>query len=403
MDMVTDPRPAARAQLAAQGWIPRKAELFRHLPPPPAAVWLGESASCDDGPADCGWSLQQVPGAAGAQAELRWFDMAHAAQRAKLLSGLPLPGDDAAAAFAWAHRALLRHALRVRVGAAGPGAPATVLHLAHRGHAAVEAPLLLLEVEAGAHCVLLETHERAAGAAVVQNLQVHVTLEQGARLQHLRSVAPGAGDRLAHHVRVRLARDADYAQCLLAEAGAYHLQRNVFDLQGVGAQARASGVLLGGAGALEQQVLVRHEAARTRSAVEVLALPGASAQMVASAHTRIAAGCDEAQVHQRLAGIPVAGQPRIVLRPHLEIHHDQVQAAHGATWGALPEDALFHARQRGLDEAAARSLIVAGMARAVLARAIDEASLPPALRLEDALAAVLTRQFGIAVTEAAHG
>ena len=92
-----------------------------------------------------------------------------------------------------------------------------------------------------------------------------------------------------------------------------------------------------------------------------------------------------------------------MLRPHLEIHHDQVQAAHGATWGALPEDALFHARQRGLDEAQARALIVAGLARAVLARAIDDAQLPAALRLEAALAAGLARLFGTAATEDLHG
>ncbi|MEJ8838716.1 SufD family Fe-S cluster assembly protein [Ramlibacter sp. AN1133] len=401
--MALDPRPAARAQLAAHGWIPRKAELFRHLPPPPAAAWLGEEASIDDGPPDCGWSLRDIPGVPVGNAELRWFDMVHAAQRARLLSGLPLPGEDDAAPFAWAHRALLRHALRVRVGAAGPGAAPTFLHLAHRGHGAVEAPLLLLELEAGARCVLLETHEGGPGVSGVQNLQVHVVLEEGAHLQHLRSVSPAAGDRLAHHVHARLERAAVYAQCLLAGTAAYHLQRNVFELQGEDAVVQVAGVLLGATGALEQQVLARHAAPRTRSGVEMIALPGARAQMVASAHTRIAPGCDDADVRQRLAGIPVAGHPRIVLRPHLEIHHDQVQAAHGATWGALPEEALFHARQRGLDEAQARSLIVAGLARAVLARAIDEAALPPALRLEDALAAALARQFGSAGTEPAHG
>jgi len=47
-----------------------------------------------------------------------------------------------------------------------------------------------------------------------------------------------------------------------------------------------------------------------------------------------------------------------------------VQAAHGATWGALPEDALFYARQRGLDAVSARTLIIEGMARALLERCL---------------------------------
>jgi len=96
---------------------------------------------------------------------------------------------------------------------------------------------------------------------------------------------------------------------------------------------------------------------------------------VSNAYTRIAPGADGADMRQRLTGIPLAGHPRLVLRPHLEILHDNVQAAHGATWGALPEEALFYAAQRGLDDARARALITEGMARAVLERALDDSAL----------------------------
>ena len=406
MDHAIDPARAARAHLASHGWIPRKAELFRHLPPPPAAVWLGEDPALAGAVAEAGWSVRELPGdAPGGTVSVRWFDAADPAQRASLFSGLPAPGDDEAAPFAWAHRALLRHALRVRIARADEGAPATLLHLEHRACASVEAPLLVLELQPGARCVLLESHPREHAAGLVQNLQVHVRLAEGAKLQHLRVALPASGDRLAHHVHVRLQRDASYAQCLLASTSDYHLQRNQVELEGAGAAAHAAGVLLGADGALEQQVLARHAAARSRSTVELLALPGATARMVASAHTRIAAGSDDAQARQRLCGIPVAGQPRIVLRPHLEIHHDQVQAAHGATWGSLPEEALFHARQRGLDEAAAKSLILSGLARAVLGRAIDDEQLPPALRLDAALEAALARALAAAplAVEALHG
>ena len=96
----------------------------------------------------------------------------------------------------------------------------------------------------------------------------------------------------------------------------------------------------------------------------------------------------------------MAGAPRIVLRPHLEIHHDQVQAAHGATWGALPEEALFHARQRGLDETTAKALVLAGLARSVLEAAVDGSQLPPALRLDAELEAALARELAAALPDA---
>jgi Fe-S cluster assembly protein SufD len=73
--------------------------------------------------------------------------------------------------------------------------------------------------------------------------------------------------------------------------------------------------------------------------------------------------------------VPTAGHPKIILRPHLEILHDQVEARHGATWGALSEDALFYASQRGIDPDEARALIVDGMASALVASCIDDPAL----------------------------
>src|SRR5690606_12095457 len=195
-----------------------------------------------------------------------------------------------------------------------------------------------------------------------QNLQVRVLLGADASLQHLRVATPAAADPVAQHVHATLGQGASYRQCLLASGSAYHLQRTVLELQGEGATAHAASVLLAAGTALANQVQVHHGAARTRSAFHALALGSGAARMVANARTTIAAGCDDADVRQRLSGIPTGGQPRLVLRPHLEIHHDQVQAAHGATWGALPAEALFHARQRGLDEAAAQALIIEGLA-----------------------------------------
>ena len=82
----------------------------------------------------------------------------------------------------------------------------------------------------------------------------------------------------------------------------------------------------------------------------------------------------------------------------MEIYHDNVQAAHGATWGALPEDALFYARQRGLDASAARSLIIEGMANALLSRCFTDAATLDALAQGDALQGVLRQ-----VLETSHG
>lgn len=397
---------AARSQLATRGWIARKAEDFRHLQPPAAAVWLGDdlerpAVGCEAHPlAGAGWTLHPVGDTAQGRVDARWLDAGDAVQRTELFADLPLPGDDEAAPFAWAHRALCRQGLRLRIGGVpgadrGPG-QTVWLQLRHQPRAAVEAPLLVIEVQAGVHCVLVETHEREAlncQRAVVQNLQTHLRLGTGATLQHLRIVTPGAGDRVAQHLYARLGRSASYSQALIASGSDYHLQRNRIELHAEHATARTAAVLFAAGSALEQQVQVSHTAAHTASTIEALVLASGTARAVVNAHTHIAPGADEAAVRQRLTGIPTGGQPKLVLRPHLEIEHDKVQAAHGATWGALPEDALFYARQRGLDELSARGLIVQGMASALLERGLGGSDLMQTLAIDTLLGSAVARHL----------
>lgn len=408
MDPALSDALLARRRLQKHGWIARKAESFRHVPPPPAAAWLGD----DDHPAGfavpdagAGWDLLPADEALRGHIEARWLDAADPVQRAALLAGLPQPEENESAPFAWAHRALCRHGLRLKIGSALDAGRTVALRLQHRPRATVEAPMLVLDVEAGTHCLLVEVHERDPhddGRAIVQNLQAHVRLGSNATLQHLRIALPARGDSIAHHVHVHLGRGARYQQALVAAGSGYHLQRSEVELPAERAEACLGTVLCAAGTALDRQVRVSHAARHTSSMVEGLALVSGDARAVLNAHTRICAGADEAVARQHLAGVPTGGQPKLVLRPHLEILHDQVQAAHGATWGALPDDALFYARQRGLDETSARALIVAGLAAAVLERGLGDAEALKTIAVDDVLARAVARHMAHTAREDAH-
>ena len=75
-------------------------------------------------------------------------------------------------------------------------------------------------------------------------------------------------------------------------------------------------------------------------------------------------------------------------QPVLEIHADEVKAAHGATVGQLDPTALFYLRSRGLPETDARRLLTAAFCREV-ALTLEQ----PELRtlLEASLAGALAR------------
>ncbi|KGR98399.1 SufD family Fe-S cluster assembly protein [Burkholderia sp. ABCPW 111] len=410
-------RIAARARLSERGWVPRRAESFRHLPPPAADAWLGDDArrarsAAPNAPARAGWLLAPVGSGSLGHVDARWLGTADPAERAALFADLPTSGEGDAAPFFWAHRALCESGLRLRIGSGSAQCPPLMLQLRLQPHASVEAPLVVIDVMPGARCVLIESHgHEAAGrnGPITQNLRAHIRLGAGASLYHLRVATPRALDRIAHHVHVQLECGAQYRQSLLAAGTEYHLQRTVLDLRGEHALARASGVLFASAHAkLEQQMRATHAAPRTKSAIDSLALASGNAQIVANAFSSIAAGASGADLRQRLSGIPTSGEPRVVLRPHLEIHHDDVQAAHGATWGALPEDALFYACQRGLDRRDARALIIAGMARSALARGIDAPGMLETLGGDTLVAREVERHLAeqaetTAATEVRHG
>lgn len=414
MDTARADALSARSRITAGLWIPRNAESFRHLPPPPAEVWMGGTPrpGCDASPlAGAGWTLHPVGHSPQGRVDARWLDATDPEQRTELFAGLPLMGDDDAAPFSWAHRAVCRQGLRLRIGGApGDGAARgsgeTVwLQLRHQPRSEVEAPLLVVDLLPGVNCVLIESHERETSRcqrAIVQNLHLHLRLGQGSTLRHLRIATPSPTDNVAHHVHARLDSGATYRQGLVASGCEYHLQRSVIDLQGAQASSSTSGVLFAAGSTLEQQVHTTQGAQRSSSRVDTLALASGTAHIVVNAHSRIDPGADDAEVRQRLTGIPTEGQPRVVLRPHLQIHHDRVQAAHGATWGALPEDALFYAAQRGLDEREARALIIEGMASASLARCLETPDLMQALGVDRLLASAVARHLA-GPTEACHG
>src|SRR6185312_3491604 len=272
----------ARERLASIGWIPGRSEYFRHLPPPGMEVWLGDGSEMSAAdpvvhePADAGWTLESLGTARQGLVEAQWLDAADATQRSQLFAGIAAPGDSDADRFAWAHQALCRRGLRLRIGggkasAEGEAGETVSLALRRQAQTALEAPTLVIDVLPGMHCVLLETHERGASMdAVVQNLDVHVTLGAGASLQHLRVATPAPGDRIVHRVHARLGRGARYDQALIACGSSYHLQRTELDLHAAQGSARTGAALFAAGTALEQQVEVLHRGADTTSDVEAL-------------------------------------------------------------------------------------------------------------------------------------
>jgi len=78
-------------------------------------------------------------------------------------------------------------------------------------------------------------------------------------------------------------------------------------------------------------------------------------------------GADRTDARMRHDALILSDRAEVDAKPELEIYADDVQCAHGNTVGALDEEALFYARQRGLTDAEARALLTA----AFIGEAVD--------------------------------
>jgi len=220
-------------------------------------------------------------------------------------------------------------------------------HLANR--------VLDAEIAAGARLELLQLQTAAADASVMRTSRF--ALDEGALLS-MHAVETGA--RLARHA---LAID-------LRGRGARFVARGVFALQG---RQHA-----------DTQLAVVHAARDTASDVAWRGVADQRARGVFRGAITVAAGADGADAQLSSRNLLLSVEAEIDTQPVLEIHADEVKAAHGATVGQLDERALFYLRSRGLPLAEARRLLVAAFCGAVLG------DLPP-LQRAAADAALATR------------
>lgn len=168
----------------------------------------------------------------------------------------------------------------------------------------------------------------------------------------------GAGIPVAL-TRVKLGENATFRQFVLSEGARLARLETEVELNGVGASADLCGVYLVRDGAhadLTSRIVHRAPDTRTNQMVRGVARRGGRGVFQGQIEVGVgAAGVDARQHHDALL---LEDGAEVFAKPELRIDCDDVQCAHGNTVGALDAEALFYMRQRGIDEASARALLI---------------------------------------------
>ena len=237
----------------------------------------------------------------------------------------------------------------------------------------------LVELRRDATLSLVEHHLGLDTHAHLANALTHVHLAQGARLDHAR--VQRESDRGTSLLRTDavLARDAHYQRVDLELGAALSRHELNVRLEGDNARLVANGVLLaGGRRHLDTRLGIDHIGRDSACQLTWRGIGTGRGRAVFHGGILIRQGADGTDAMLSNKNLLLSEGAEIDTQPVLEIHADEVKAAHGATVGRLDADALFYLRSRGLPEAQAQQLLTAAFCREPLA-VVEDATLSTVL------------------------
>lgn len=236
----------------------------------------------------------------------------------------------------------------------------------------------------GAKAVLVDNHMSTA----YTNARFEIVLGAGAELTFIRSQQAG------HQVnasQVELARGARFKSVALVSGGALARHEMHIKFMAEGAHAELHSAVLGhDKNHADFTYEIDHQVANTSSNTTAYNVLDDVSRGVFQGKVIVRQDAQHVDAQMQTRAMMLSDGAEMDAKPELEIYADDVVCAHGSAIGELDKDALFFLRARGLSEAAARHLLVAGFIEQVLAH-IDNAALADLFRA--LLAQKITAQF----------
>lgn len=225
-----------------------------------------------------------------------------------------------------------------------------------------------IAVAAGAQLTLLESYEGQA-AGYLANTTLGLDIAAGARVERI-VLADDAEDAVSvSQASVRLAPGATFAQTVLTSGARRQRLETHLIHPGAGAAARMDGSYV-----LSQRrhgditTVVDHAGPDGTTSELIKGVVRDQARAVFQGRILVEKGSDGTDARLGHHALILSDRAEVDAKPELLIFADDVQCAHGNTIGALDDDALFYARQRGIPDDQARALLTGAFVGEVIDR-----------------------------------
>ncbi len=193
-----------------------------------------------------------------------------------------------------------------------------------------------------------------------------VSVGANARVTHYRLQDAGAEAVEVSNTEVHLGRDSVFSGFTLTLSGATVRNNVRLVIGGEGAEGHLRGLFLAeGSAHVDNATEIDHAVPHGTSNELYKGVLDGKAKGVFNGRVLVRPHAQKTNAYQSSRAIVLSEGAEMNSKPELEIYADDVKCSHGAATGRLDEAALFYLRQRGLNPAQARALLLLAFAREV--------------------------------------
>jgi Fe-S cluster assembly protein SufD len=203
----------------------------------------------------------------------------------------------------------------------------------------------------------------------VLNSVVELSVGQGATLRYVNTQDISEQAWIFATQRAQVERDGRLDWTALGFGSARGKVRMETKLAGPGSEARVTGGYAGGGGQhLDYDTTQEHAAPNTNSDLAFRGVLAAGATAVWRGMIKVDPGAQQTDAFQESRNLLLSPDAHADAIPGLEILADDVRCTHAAAVAQIDKDQLFYLTSRGLEAAAAKSLIIEGFLESLVER-----------------------------------
>ena len=226
----------------------------------------------------------------------------------------------------------------------------------------------LFIIGANSKATILESWT-GADAAYFNNVITELSVGDNAQVEHVKFQDESVAAFHIAGLHAMMGRDSHTAHHSIALGGRIARNNIRAHLNGTGLEAVLNGLYLPrGEQLIDHHMVVDHHQPHCDSHEYFNGILDDSARAVFHGRIHVHKGADKTDAKQTNKNLLLSNNATVDTKPQLEIYADDVKCTHGATVGQMNPEQIFYLRTRGLNEEAARRMIMHAFAGEIIRR-----------------------------------